>query len=389
MKSNPGQLPSRLLVGTQIAVGGAQKVLLDQARWFHTRGYRVNAIFLYDRDSLHSKWSESYPFPIYNLEAFRPGSGLIRQSLTLCAGLLQLWKLLRRSRFDVVEAFTLDSNLFALPAAWLAGVPVRIATNHGWTRKDSPVKRFAHKLLLKIGIVDTLVAVTEGIRSQSIQEGIRPELVITIPNGIQLPSIKRKSAEVFSKNLKIPTGCMTLLSVGRLVHEKAYEVLIQAMQLVVQEYSEVVLLIAGSGVLQDHLQKWIDTLHLADRVHLLGDRQDVTDLMINADIFVMSSRSEGMPMALLEAMGSGLPVVATRVGGLSEVVEDHSQGMLVPAEDPQELAKAILELLRDPALRSRMGRNARQRIEERYTMERMCRQYEQVIVDLCREKKRT
>jgi glycosyltransferase involved in cell wall biosynthesis len=303
--------------------------------------------------------------------------------------LLRLWKLLRRERFDAVEAFTLDSNLFALPVAWLAGVPVRIATNHGWARNDSPEKRFAHNFLLRIGVFDILVAVTDGLRAHSIQEGVKPGLVITIPNGIQLYPEEKKNAERLSKTLKIPTRCTLLLSVGRLVHEKAYDVLIRAMDLVMKEYPDVVLAIAGSGVLQTELQRLIDALHLTGKIRLLGDRQDVADLMVNADIFVMPSRSEGMPMALLEAMGAGLPVIATQVGGLGEVVDDHSQGILVPAENPQELAKAILELLRDPALRSSLGRSARRRIEERYTTERMCRQYEKVILDLYREKKQT
>jgi glycosyltransferase involved in cell wall biosynthesis len=378
--------PSILLVGTQVAIGGAQKVLLDQAAWFRAHGYPVSAVFLYDRDGLYPQWSESYPFPIHNLEAFRAGSGVFRQCISILQGMQRLWKLLRQNRFQAVETFTLDSNLFALPVAWLAGVPVRIATNHGWSAKDSWLKRLAHNLLLKLGMVDRLVAVTEGIRSQSLREGVRPGLVITIPNGIPLFPLREKNAKVFSKILRT-SGCTILLSVGRLVHEKAYEILIQAIQLVVQDYPDVVLVIAGSGILRDELQSSIDALHLADKIRLLGDRQDIADLMTNADIYVMPSRSEGMPIALLEAMGSGLPVIATRVGGLGEVVEDRSQGILVPAEDPQELAKAILELLRDPALRSQLGRNARRRVEERYTTERMCRQYEKVITDLYREKK--
>jgi glycosyltransferase involved in cell wall biosynthesis len=380
---------SILLIGTQIAVGGAQKVLLDQAAWFHAHGYRVTVAFLYDRDGLCSRWRETYPFPIYNLEAFHSGAGLTGWARSILAGLLRLWRLLRLGDFDVVEAFTLDSNLLALPVAWLAGVSVRIATNHGWTKKDLPAKRIAHNLLLKMGVFDILIAVTDGLRTQSIREGIRSELVATIPNGIPLSPLEKRDAGRFLKDLKIPMGYIFLLSVGRLVHEKAYEVLIRALDLVVREYPDVMLAIAGSGVLRAELQGLIDALHLNDKILLLGDRPDVADLMTHADIFVMSSRSEGMPMALLEAMGSGLPVIATQVGGLGEVVEDHSQGILVPAEDPQNLAKAILELLRDPALRKSMGRNARRRIEERYTTERMCRQYEKLIIDLYRKKKET
>lgn len=370
-----------------MAIGGAQKILLDQAGWFQAHGYRVSTAFLYDRDDLAMRWQETHSFPICDLEAFQPRLGILEQALLVLRGFQRLWKLLRQGRFDVIETFTLDSNLFALPVAWLAGVPVRIATNHGWTRKDSLLKRASHNLLLKFGLADILVAVTEEMRSRSIQEGNKPELVVTIPNGIQLLPAEERNAEKISKTLNIPQGCTFLLSVGRLVHEKAYEVLIQAIHMVVQEYPDVVLGIAGSGVLADELQRLIDSLQLSEKIHLLGNHRDVPSLMANADIFVMSSRSEGLPMALLEAMGAGLPVIVTQVGGLGEVVEDHSHGRLVPAEDPRKLAQAILELLRDPALRTRMGRNARRRIEERYTTERMCRQYEKLMMDLYRKKK--
>lgn len=376
-----------LLLGTQMATGGAQKILLDQANWFHARGYLVSTAFLYDRDGLYLAWRDAHSFPIYNLEAFESNAGIFRRSFLIFRGLLRLWKLLRRGRFDVIETFTLDSNLLALPLAWLAGVPVRIATNHGWAQRDSRLKRLCHDLLLRSGMVDILVTVTEAVRRESIREGGRADRVVTIPNGIQLLPLEKSRAGTFANTLGVAVDDTILLSVGRLVHEKAYEVLIQSMAMVVQEYPNVALVIAGSGMLADELQSLIDQLHLSEKVHLLGNRQDVPDLMAGADLFVISSRSEGMPVALLEAMSFGLPVVATRVGGIAEVLEDRAQGILVPPEDPGELAKAILELLRNPDLRSSMGKSAQRRIEEKYTIEIMCRQYEKIMTDLCREKK--
>lgn len=378
---------SILFIGTQMATGGAQKVLLDQASWFHANGYQVNAAFLYDRDGLHMKWRQTYPFPIHNLEVLDSRQRISRQLFFIPRGLWRLWKLLRQNKFDVVETFTLDSNLFVLPLAWLAGLPVRVATNHGFARNDSRLKRMSHTWLINLGAADILVAVTEDVRIQSIEEGVRPGRVTAIPNGIHIPKEHEKSATDLSKALSIAEGTVFLLSVGRLVHEKAYEVLIRSMRIVVSEYPSVFLGIAGEGELWDELHGLIDELHLTEKVRLLGNREDVHALTAKADIFVMSSRSEGMPMALLEAMSFGLPVVVTRVGGLKEVVEDRSQGILVSPEDPQELAKAILELLRDPVLGLNMGKQARRRVEEKYTTERMCRQYEKIMIDLCREKK--
>jgi hypothetical protein len=198
-----------------MTTGGAQKILLDQAAWFYARGYPVSTAFLYDRDGLHTAWRGTYPFPIHNLEAFQSNAGIFRRSFLIFRGLRRLWKLLRQSRFDVIETFTLDSNLFALPVAWLAGVPVRIATNHGWAQTDSSLKRMLHTLLLNSRIADVLIVVTEMVRRQSIREGARPGLVVSIPNGIQLLPVKEKNPGVFPGILKVPSGHTILLSVGR------------------------------------------------------------------------------------------------------------------------------------------------------------------------------
>lgn len=377
---------SILFIGTQMATGGAQKVLLDQASWFYSHGYQVGVAFLYDRDGLKKRWQKEYPFPIYDLKAFDKKVGILKQSFSLLQGVKRLWRLFREDQFDAVETFTLDSNLLVLPLAWLAGISVRIATHHGYAKTDSWLKRAVHSWMINRGGADVLIAVTENIRSQSISEGVKSERVTTIPNGIQVPSIPEKRTQLLRAALNIPEGAVLVLSAGRLVYEKAYEVLIQSIKLVRSEGTVVFLAIAGEGELRDKLQELIDELALRGSVCLLGNREDVPALMSDADLFVMSSRSEGMPMALLEAMSFGLPVIATRVGGVEEVIEDSSQGMLVPPENPQELAKAILKLVRDPVLRSRIGKNARERIEERYTTERMCRQYEKVIIDLHRKK---
>lgn len=374
-----GERLSILLLGTQIAVGGAQRVLLDQADLFHANGHKVAVAFLYDRDGLHSQWQQAYPFTIHNLEAFDRRSGLWWRLLSLMGGLVRLWKLLRRNAFDVVETFTLDSNLFALPVAWMAGVPVRVATNHGFAKSDSRLKRRMHSFLINLRIASVLICVTEQIRLQSIQEGVNPDYVLSIPNGIRLLQSPQKNPQALFRALNISGNAVFLLAVGRLVHEKAHDVLIRAMRLVVDEYPGVVLGVAGSGELREDLDALVEKLGLGDHVRILGNRDDIAFLMANADIFVMPSRSEGMPMALLEAMAAGLPIIATTVGGLPEVLPDPSQGLLVPPENPTELATALLQLLRDPEKRAQMGKAARARVSQGYSLQHMYEKYLNVM----------
>ncbi|MBK7947565.1 MAG: glycosyltransferase [Deltaproteobacteria bacterium] len=133
--------------------------------------------------------------------------------------------------------------------------------------------------------------------------------------------------------------------------------------------------IAGRGDEEPNLRRLAAELGIGSRVHLLGLRNDVDRLLEAADVFVQPSRSEGLPLAVLEAMAAGLPVVATRVGGMGEAVVDGETGMLVGAERPDELARALRSLLEDDALRRRMGIEARARAEAEFSVETMARRY--------------
>lgn len=117
---------SIVLLGTQMAVGGAQKLLLEQALWFQSRGHHVTVLFFYDRDNLHETWTKTYPFEIQNLEAFDKKAGGLRSLPKLFSGLMKLWRVLKRENFDAIITFTHDSNLLGIPLAWLAGIPARI-----------------------------------------------------------------------------------------------------------------------------------------------------------------------------------------------------------------------------------------------------------------------
>jgi len=174
---------------------------------------------------------------------------------------------------------------------------------------------------------------------------------------------------------------IVLISIGRLVYQKAHMFLVRAMQAIRPERPEVVLYIAGEGPLHSELEHQIDDLKLSQQVYLLGNRNDVPALLSVADIFVLPSRWEGLSMAMLEAMGAGLPVVATEVEGMGEVIQQNIQGLLIPPEDADALAGALLELIKHPALRNKMGLEARKRIEESYTTELMCEKYLKVMLE--------
>jgi glycosyltransferase involved in cell wall biosynthesis len=168
--------------------------------------------------------------------------------------------------------------------------------------------------------------------------------------------------------------------VGRLVYQKAHETLISAMPSVLKEFPETKLDICGDGYMRSKLELQIQSLHLSKNVRLLGRRNDVDRFLAAADIFVLPSRWEGLPIALLEAMSMGLPVIATNVQGVDEVIMKQEYGLLVPVEDADRLAAAILQLLRNPQLRKEMGIAGRKRLVDVYSIDRMAERYLSLIL---------
>jgi glycosyltransferase involved in cell wall biosynthesis len=385
-KSKQDQSYSILFLGSQMATGGAQKLLFDQARWFQSQGHIVVGAFFYDRDGLQSEWTQKAGFPLLNLEVYERGISMSHGMFNLFRGVLRLLKLLGSKHFDVMVTFTHDSNLLGLPLGWLAGVPVRIATHLGAIRGLPRWREKLHARLINSGVADVLIAASTKTRQNAIDEGVRPDRIEIVPNGItpfDLTLIDRKRVR---SNLGLKDDDLLILSVGRLVYEKGQEFLIEAMHIVGSQFPHSHLVICGEGPLRKQLEAQIERLDVSRFVKLLGQWDNVAELLAIADIFILPSRSEGLPMALLEAMAAGLPVVATRVEGIEEVVGEGKHGLLVPPANSAALAKAILQLLGNPQLRRWMSAASQQRIQEFHTTERMCKGYLQIMLK-CHDRK--
>ncbi|NMB89069.1 MAG: glycosyltransferase family 4 protein [Chloroflexi bacterium] len=374
---NAARQPAVVLVGSQMSVGGAQRVLLDQANWFQAHGWRVVVVFLYDRDGLQAAWQQAAPFPIVNLLAHRKGGGKMENAVALLAGFGRLLRLLWRERPAGVETFTHHANLVAIPAAWLAGVPRRVATHHGVIQGFSPVLERLHTLLVNSGMATRLVVVSPLLREQSVQAGVQPGRIAVIPNGVAVPRINPQAVQAVRHELG--DGDPLVLTVGRLVEQKSQTFFLQAAVHILERFPGAVFALAGDGPLRAGLEAEAQRLGIPGRVRFLGTRQDTDVLMAAADVLVLSSRSEGLPMVLLESMAAGTPVVATRVGGVGALVKDGENGLLVPAEDVPALAAAVCRLLEQPQERRRLVEAGRRCVLESFTREQMCLQYESLL----------
>jgi glycosyltransferase involved in cell wall biosynthesis len=266
----------------------------------------------------------------------------------------------RAQRLAIVHTVDTPSNIFGLPAAAWAGVPVRVGTR----RDINPGRRTSELLLQRAayafahGVAANAYAVRKRLRA----ERVPSERITVIPNGLD---VERFSA------VHEPRPVRRGVVVANLRSEKGHDVLIDAASVVLTHFPDARFDIVGDGTERKSLVARAAVRGVAHAFSFLGHCDDVGARLAAADFFVLPSRSEAFPNALLEAMASGLPVVASKVGGILEAVDDGRTGLLVPAGESHALARTIVRLMLEPDLAARLGRAARADVEQRYSFDRM------------------
>ena len=367
-----------LLLGSQMETGGAQHNLLSLAAWFHENGYPVTTAFLYDKEGLHDLWRARYDFPIIDLKSRRWGAPIARNILLLPGGLLRLFFLMISSRFVVIETFTHHANIIGIPLAWITRIPVRLAQHRGRFKTLSAWQETLHTWISNSKMTSWLLVNSRGSYQQAVEEGIHSDKIIVIPNGINLTEVSPEERLRIRNELNAHDTHL-VLSVGRLRYEKGHTFLIQAAGKVLEQCPDTMFVLAGDGTLRRELEAETQRCGVSERVLFLGTRSDAQLLMAAADVFVLPSRTEGMPNALLEAMGMGASVVASWLGGTEEIIEHNVHGLLVPPEDVDALSSAIIDLLIDENRRRRLARAGQKHIHENFTLPVMCQRYVELI----------
>jgi glycosyltransferase involved in cell wall biosynthesis len=274
------------------------------------------------------------------------------------AAWIKLYRLLRRERIDILHTHMPRAGIPGTILGRMARVPVIVNHEHGWSFQGQPMRRFLDRnLLARCG--DVLLAVSQYDRRHMVEvERIAADRIRILPNGIsRMPD----DGSDLRGQLGGAPGVSLIGAVGRLYPEKGYDDLIEATALLRRDGVEVRCVIAGQGPERERLQARIEKLGLGEHVELIGRRRDVPDVIRALDVAVLSSKNEGSPLALMEYMACGAPIVATAVGGIPELIEDGAQGLLVRPRDPGALAEALRRLLEDRPLASRLGRAARER----------------------------
>ena len=304
-----------------------------------------------------------------------------------------LWRLLRRERPQVVHTHTSKAGAVGRLAAWLAGIPLVIHTPHGhifygyYGTVGSAIIRLLERLLAKI--TDRIVTLTDRGAQEHVHYKIAgAEKFATVHSGIDLARFRSVQVDpaVKRKELGLPPDGVIVGTVGRLVPIKGLEWLLKAVPQVLAQFPQACFVIIGDGPLLGELRQMTSKLGISLRVVFLGAREDVPECLAALDLFVLPSLNEGMGRVLLEAMAVGCPVVATRVGGIPDIVADGTTGLLVPPRDERALAEAILTLLRDRSRRAAYGEAARRHVDGRFDVETMVRSVERLYDEVWHEK---
>jgi glycosyltransferase involved in cell wall biosynthesis len=359
-----------LYVAGNFVAGGAERHMLELWRRLDRERFEVE-IAVFQRRGQFAEEVSALGWPLHDL-----GMGDTIYAPRGIMGFARLVRQVLRFRPDVIQGYLFGPNLFAALAGRLCGVPVVVISKRQVDAFETPrqvaVQRFAHRLATHV------VAVSEAVGETSVRLGVARERVTVIPNGVD---VDRFAGASIDPALQGENGAPVVGSVGCLAARKDYRTLLDALALLDRRGRSFRAVLVGEGKERSALERHTQELGLSGRVRFLGERPDVERLLPGMDVFVLSSREEGIPNALLEAMAAARPAVATAVGGTPEVLEDGKTGWLVPPGDPTALAAALEAALSDRAEAARRGAAAQRATRERMSIDVMVDRHQRFYLD--------
>jgi glycosyltransferase involved in cell wall biosynthesis len=346
--------------------GGAETLFAQLAK--HIHGGSLQPLPVVPREG----WLSGYLRSLGLQPLIVPARGSVNT-----AYIAALVKLVRGHRAKLIHTHLLGSAVYGAVVGLITRTPV-IAVLHGPTDFKSPGRfAFAKRWLLARGC-SALVAVSSSTHEALVNFGLRPETITLIQNGVDTDLYSPGSAEDLRLELGLGPDDLLVAAVGNIRTPKAYEILIRCGADVLKRVPRAFFVVIGEGSesATSSLQQLIASLGLGARFKLLGFRKNTADLYRNFDVFVSSSRTEGLSLSFLEAMASGRAIVATRSGGAEEAIEPGKSGLLAPIDDPPALAAALLQVLEDRDLRARLGSAARERVTDKFSLASTVQKYE-------------
>ena len=353
-----------------LETGGTETMLLAYLRTTKNKEIEHVVCTIYPRESLKKEFHDA-GIKVYSLNIpSKPFFFLTFPKFAL---------FLKKTNPDIVHSYLIQESLVNRIVGRLMGKAV-VCGKRDIDKNKSFWKVWLDRMT--IWLADVNISNSRQGLEELLSYGVPKEKALYVPNGkdlspfeISISKEKAKNRLGFGKEI-ILIGC-----ISRLFESKGQEYLIRAMPRLLKEKPEIKLLVVGGGRMKDYLEKISQELGVSKDVIFLGERKDIPELLKAFDVFVFPSLREGMPGALMEAMAAGLPVVATNIGGNVELVENNETGLLVLPANPREISTAVLKILDTPKLSATLGKKARNRIKNDFTLEKMAATLDGIYLD--------
>lgn len=358
----PVVLDARVVCGTG---GGPDKTILNSPRFLEPMGYRNLCAYLHPPGdpgfAVLRRRAEAWNAPLIAIPDRGPWDRrVVTELLAVC----------RREQVAIWHGHDYKTNALGLLLRKLW--PMRLVTTvHGWVKHTARTPIYYSIDRWSLRRYEVVISVSDDLHRRCQELGVPAERCILLENGIDTRQFARsRPREEAKRCLGIPAGRLVIGAIGRLSEEKGFDLLIHAVDELLNRGFDVELRIAGDGDQHGHLSALICSLRREDRIQLVGFQADTVPLYEALDVFALSSLREGLPNVVLEAMALGVPVVATRVAGIPRLIAHDENGLLVQPGKTEDLVSSLGALLTDAGLRNRLGDSGRRTVEERFSFER-------------------
>lgn len=356
---------------TSTAFWGPDRQILQLIRPLRERGITVDVLVLYRRPT---EGPPLHPLIVRARERGARAKQILDSRRWSRRVLAQVRHRIRSGRYDLLHTHEYKGNLIGGWSAWRLGVP-SVASVRGYTDRTLPLRIYKWlDLGVTLRLVTRIVTVSEAVRRQVLKAGYPARRVLTLHDAVDATTFSLDRVQTGAR-VREELGCtpahLLVCAVGRLSPEKGQGFLLVAFREVIAAVPEARLVLVGEGPLRSRLQAQVTRCGLSEHVIFAGYRDDVEAIIAASDLLVMPSLREGFGDPVIEAMALRRPVIASRVGGIVEIVRDGETGLLVPPGDPGALARSVINLLREPQARERMGLRGQQVALRKFSVERL------------------
>ncbi|MDZ7341274.1 MAG: glycosyltransferase family 4 protein [candidate division KSB1 bacterium] len=375
-------MPVVLQLISSVGFFGAENVLLEIAKGLANTKYRPIVGVL--RNSWNPHLELAHEASKYHLDVQEFECKAQFDAKTI----FEIRSFIEQKRVSIIQPHGYKADFYSFFAGWGKKVKI-LATCHPWTETSYNYRAKFYSWLDKkiLKTFNRVIAVSDSVERELSQAGIPKEKLAIIDNGIDINRFHQSyDHQKLYHDLKIASERIVIGTVGRLVEEKGHVFLLEATKQLISSHPSLMVIIIGEGPLMEKLNRMVDDLGLQKHVLLTGLRNDIPQMLALMKVFVLPSISEGLPMALLEAMASMTPIVATGVGNIPKLIVHERTGILINPGNPIEIKEGILKLLNDEEYAQKLAQNAHDIVVSRFSNRAMASQYAKYYSQICSEK---